>query len=151
MAHNASFDRSFVNFELELCGRRTVPDTRWVDTLSMAQKRFPGMYNSLDALCKRFKISLADREKHGALIDCRLLASVYLELRGGRERGLDFNASTTSAGVAATIATVIAHGPRARPLAPRSTSDERTAHAAFVRATLKDKAIWLKFGLEPEA
>ena len=47
------------------------------------------MYNSLDALCKRFKISLAEREKHGALIDAQLLANVYLELQGGRERGLD--------------------------------------------------------------
>ena len=66
-----------------------LPEARWIDTLSLAQKRFPGMYNSLDALCKRFKISLAEREKHGALIDARLLAAVYLELRGGREAGLD--------------------------------------------------------------
>ena len=66
-------------------------EARWVDTLALAQKRFPGMYNSLDALCKRFKISLAEREKHGALIDARLLAGVYLELQGGRERGLDLD------------------------------------------------------------
>ena len=74
VAHNAAFDRGFVNFELELCGRIALPDHRWIDTLDMAKKRYPGMYNSLDALCKRFKISLADREKHGALIDCRLMA-----------------------------------------------------------------------------
>ena len=54
---------------------------RWVDTLPLAQKRFPGMYNSLDALCKRFKISLSEREKHGALVDTKLLAAVYLELQ----------------------------------------------------------------------
>jgi DNA polymerase-3 subunit epsilon len=47
------------------------------------------MHNSLDALCKRFKISLSEREKHGALIDAKLLAAVYLELKGGRERRLE--------------------------------------------------------------
>jgi len=52
------------------------------------------MYNSLDALCKRFKISLTEREKHGALIDAKLLANVYLELQGGRERGLDLAAAS---------------------------------------------------------
>ena len=88
IAHNAGFDRGFVNFELERCGRAIIPEGRWIDTLALAQKRFPGMYNSLDALCKRFNISLAEREKHGALIDAKLLASVYLELQGGRERRL---------------------------------------------------------------
>ena len=91
IAHNAPFDRSFINGELERAGRTTLDVTRWIDTLPMAQKRFPGMYNSLDALCKRFRISLAEREKHGALIDARLLAAVYLELKGGKERGLDFS------------------------------------------------------------
>ena len=89
VAHNAAFDRGFVNHELERCGRLTLPEARWRCTYELAKKRFPGMYNSLDALCKRFKISLAEREKHGALIDTRLLAMVYLELQGGKERGLD--------------------------------------------------------------
>src|SRR5690606_6951931 len=83
IAHNAAFDRSFINYELEACGRTIVHEQRWVDTLAMAKQRFPGMHNSLDALCKRFKISLADRDKHGALIDARLLAEVYLQLKGG--------------------------------------------------------------------
>ena len=86
IAHNAPFDRGFINAELERAGRTPPPVDRWCDTLPMAQKRFPGMYNSLDALCKRFKISLADRDKHGALIDAQLLAAVYLELQGGKER-----------------------------------------------------------------
>src|SRR5690606_4816406 len=85
VAHNATFDRTFVNWELGLCSRQHLPEERWIDTLALAKQRFPGMHNSLDALCKRFKISLADREKHGALIDARLLAAVYLELKGGRE------------------------------------------------------------------
>ena len=60
------------------------------------------MYNSLDALCKRFKISLADREKHGALIDTRLLSMVYLELQGGKERGLELTHAATATEIAAT-------------------------------------------------
>ena len=76
VAHNAAFDRGFVNHELERAGRAGLPEARWVDTLPLAQKRFPGVHNSLDALCKRFKISLAEREKHGALIDAQLLAAV---------------------------------------------------------------------------
>jgi len=146
IAHNAGFDRAFINFELEMAGRATIHDTRWIDTLSMAQKRFPGMYNSLDALCKRFRISLAEREKHGALIDCRLLAAVYLELRGGKERGLDLAPSAAST-AAARAAAQIVHGPRPRPLAPRSSEAERAAHLAFVTLALKDKALWLKYGL----
>ena len=71
---------------------RPAARNRWIDTLPLAQKRFPGMHNSLDALCKRFKISLADRKSHGALIDAHLLAEVYLELRGGKERVLDLTA-----------------------------------------------------------
>jgi DNA polymerase-3 subunit epsilon len=144
IAHNAGFDRSFVNFELGRCGRAIIPESRWVDTLALAQKRFPGMYNSLDALCKRFNISLAEREKHGALIDAKLLASVYLELQGGRERRLELTPTRLRTAVAAAQA---AYGPRPRPLAPRSTEAERDRHREWVETTLKDKAIWLKLGL----
>jgi DNA polymerase-3 subunit epsilon len=148
IAHNAAFDRGFLNSELGRAGRPLLPDTRWIDTLPLAQKRFPGMHNSLDALCKRFKISLAEREKHGALIDARLLAAVYLELRGGRERGFDLSPEGAGAALAQAVGPLV-HGPRPRPLAPRLTEAERDAHAAFVRSALKDKAIWLKVGLGP--
>ncbi len=145
VAHNAPFDRGFINAELERCGRTVLDVPRWVDTLKLAQSRFPGMYNSLDALCKRFKISLADRDKHGALIDARLLAAVYLELQGGKERSLEL---TTAVAVRATTAAVqAAYGARPRPLASLITDAEKTAHEAFVREVLKDKAIWLKVGL----
>jgi DNA polymerase-3 subunit epsilon len=147
IAHNAGFDRNFVNTELQLAGRRTLPDRQWVDTLAMAQKRFPGMYNSLDALCKRFKISLAEREKHGALIDCRLLAAVYLELSGGRERGLDLS-SKAAATAAAQIAERTAYGARPRPLEPRSTETERATHLEFVKVALKGGGLWSKLGLD---
>lgn len=141
IAHNAAFDRDFINAELERAGRAGFSEARWIDTLSLAQKRFPGMYNSLDALCKRFKISLTEREKHGALIDAKLLANVYLELRGGRERGLDLVAA--GAARAAVVARA-AYGPRPRPLASRSTPAERDAHAAFIRHALQDAALWLQ-------
>lgn len=145
IAHNAKFDAGFINHELGLCGRPAIADDRWIDTLGLAQKRFPGMYNSLDALCKRFKISLEGREKHGALIDSHLLAAVYLELRGGRERGLDLTPQVLRTAV--TAATQASYGARPRPLALRSTEDERAAHAEFIAKHLKDKTLWLKAGL----
>ena len=143
VAHNAAFDRGFINAELERAGRAPLPEARWVDTLGMAQRRFPGMYNSLDALCKRYKISLAERDKHGALVDAKLLAQVYLELQGGRERGLDLTAATVR-GVAHVVAQ-ISYGLRPRPLAPRLTASEIAVHAAFIEGELKDKAVWLKY------
>ena len=150
VAHNAAFDRGFVNHELERCGRLALPEARWRCTYELAKKRFPGMYNSLDALCKRFKISLAEREKHGALIDTRLLAMVYLELQGGKERALDLGAAVRrpSASPVADERTIAGgYGPRPRPLAPRLTSEERGAHVAFVDRMLKDKALWRTLGL----
>lgn len=144
VAHNAPFDRSFINAELEMMGLAPTPESRWVDTLAMAQKRFPGGYNSLDALCRRFKISLAEREKHGALIDTRLLAGVYLELQGGRERALDLTAAVAQ-GVAQAQAARVAYGQRPRPLASRLTAAELAAHEAFVAVELKAAAIWLRF------
>jgi DNA polymerase-3 subunit epsilon len=141
VAHNAGFDRAFLNAELERAGRPSLDEARWTDTLALAQRRFPGMYNSLDALCKRFRISLAEREKHGALIDAKLLASVYLELKGGRERGLDL--SLDGPKVAAVGVIAAAYGPRPRPLAPRLAAHELAAHVAFVREALANDALWL--------
>jgi len=144
VAHNAGFDRAFVNWELNTIGMAPLPDGRWVDTLALARQRFPGMHNSLDALCKRFKISLSEREKHGALIDARLLAAVYLELKGGRERTLELVAETQTAAFGTMREN--AYGPRTRPLAPRSTETERAAHAAFVLNHLKSE-MWKKHGV----
>ena len=88
VAHNAAFDFSFLNAELARLGRSPVCPTRKVDTLELARTRFPGLPNSLDALCRRFGIDLSERTSHNALLDCRLLAEVYIELTGGRQRGL---------------------------------------------------------------
>lgn len=82
--HNAAFDIAFVNNELQLIGYPPLA-VAYVDTLSMARDMFTGASNSLDALCRRFKISLDDRAKHGAMIDCALLSTVYFELIGGKQ------------------------------------------------------------------
>jgi DNA polymerase-3 subunit epsilon len=145
IAHNAAFDRNFVNYELGLCNREHLHESRWIDTLELAKHRFPGMHNSLDALCKRFKISLSDREKHGALIDARLLSEVYLELRGGRERRLELGAAVMTNAVAVAVAS--AYGARPRPLDLRSTDAERERHAQFIREVLKNETLWEKHGL----
>lgn len=142
VAHNAQFDRNFVNTELARAGRPAVPESQWVCTHQLAQQRFPGMYNSLDALCRRYRISLSEREKHGALIDARLLAAVYLELKGGRERALDFTAVVVE-GETISVERA-AYAPRPRPIAPRSTPEERAAHAAFIATALKGAALWAR-------
>ena len=143
IAHNAQFDRNFIDFEMGLAGQPLLPADRWIDTLALAQKKVPGMANSLDALCKRFKVSLAERTLHGALIDARLLASVYLELKGGRERSLDLSAKKAAVSTATgALSPVQAAHARPRPLASRLTPDEAAAHAAFIKTTLKDRSLW---------
>lgn len=86
--HNAAFDIKFINAELALCGRDPVVKNEIVDTLDMARKKFPGAPASLDALCRRYKIDNTQREQHGALLDAELLAQVYLELLGGKQKSL---------------------------------------------------------------
>ena len=110
-----------------------------VDTLALAKTRFPGLPNSLDALCRRFAIDLSERTTHNALLDCRLLAEVYVELTGGRQRGLTLVAAQT-AGLfpAASHAAGPARTPRP-PIEPSAA--ELAAHAAFI-ARLK-QPIWL--------
>ena len=88
--HNASFDLSHLNNELVLLGKKKINQDVVVDTLEMARKKFPGSQNSLDALCKRFKIDNSKREKHSALADCELLSKVYVNLAGQKEPLFDF-------------------------------------------------------------
>ena len=87
--HNARFDIGFLNNELTICGKPLIKN-HIIDTLSLARKKLGSGALNLDALCKRFDISTAERKAHGALLDSNLLAEVYLELVGGRQRGLDF-------------------------------------------------------------
>ena len=89
--HNAEFDMKFINAELKQFGFPSVDNRRVVDTLTMARKKFPGSPANLDALCRRFHIDNSNRTLHGALLDSELLAEVYMELLGGRQRGLEID------------------------------------------------------------
>ena len=87
--HNAEFDLAHLNNELKLFGKKKIDNTI-VDTLVVARDKFPGSPASLDALCKRFRIDNSKRTQHTALIDCDLLAKVYINLLGQKEPTLDF-------------------------------------------------------------
>lgn len=136
VAHNATFDRNFLNMELSKCGRDPILEIRWVDTLMIARKKHPGSPASLDALCKRYDINSDARTFHGALLDSQLLAEVYLELLGGRARAFDFE---TAALVARSYQSTARQRPL--PLPVSASGEELAAHAAFVDQ-LGDDAIW---------
>jgi DNA polymerase-3 subunit epsilon len=139
--HNAEFDLAFINAELARIGRGPLA-LPFVDTLMVARRRFPGAPASLDALCRRFAIDLSLRDRHGAEIDCSLLAAVYIELLGGKQPGLDFAASKFEEG-ADMIGAAQSHPPRpARPHAP--SSDELAAHQAMLGAI--KAPLWLAAG-----
>ena len=87
--HNASFDLSHLNNELGILGKNKISTSNVIDTLELARKKFPGSQNSLDALCKRYKIDYSKRVKHTALIDCELLSKVYINLADQKEPSLD--------------------------------------------------------------
>ncbi|QLK50576.1 DNA polymerase III subunit epsilon [Ehrlichia ruminantium] len=88
--HNAVFDIKFIKMELDKIQKSYNSDFQVVDTLILARKKFPGVSSTLDALCKRFNISLQDRKFHGALLDATLLGKVYVQLMGGLQRSLNF-------------------------------------------------------------
>jgi len=142
IAHNASFDFGFLNFELERCGRPHVSMSRMVDTLTLARTRHPGAKHSLDALCMRFGIDRSHRVKHGALLDAQLLAQVYVELTGGRQIGLGLVADTDQLRVDASAGTVKVREPRiARPHYARAEELER--HRAFIAKLINP--LWARF------
>ena len=88
--HNASFDIGFINAELERCNMKKLEQNVVIDTMLLAKKKYIGQSVSLDSLCRKYDIDLADRAIHGALKDAKLLSAVYLELIGGRQSKLNF-------------------------------------------------------------
>ncbi len=144
--HNAAFDMKFVNAELAMAGRPVLEENEIIDTLSIARRKFPGAPASLDALCRRFNIDNSAREKHGALLDAELLAEVYLELHGGKQPILDFEADETATAMAAN------HISDAKPrhahirktaLPSRLKQEDIAAHREFID-TLPQQSLWLK-------
>ena len=108
---------------------------RATDTVRLARHKFPGSPASLDALCKRFQIDNSNRQLHGALLDARLLADVYLELIGGRQHGLSLVGTHAISGIASDEPKVD------RPSRPHSASSiELADHKAFVAKI--SNAVW---------
>ncbi len=134
--HNAQFDLKFLNAELARLGKPAIEPARTVDTVALARRRFPGAQASLDALCRRFEIDNSARSVHGALLDCQLLADVYLELSGGRQAGFDLG----HAGRAAALGTPNRERPT-RPARIHEPTPEETAAHEVLLARMKDP-VW---------
>ncbi|MCJ2182213.1 DNA polymerase III subunit epsilon [Novosphingobium sp. 1949] len=139
VAHNAAFDFNFINAELAMIGLPEVGRERMVDTVALAKAKHPGSKLSLDALCSRYGIDRSHRTKHGALLDAELLAQVYVELRGGRQIGLELVAETTEI---VTETKVLARRDRVfrQPRPHAATEEEKAAHAAFLKSV--DTPLW---------
>jgi DNA polymerase-3 subunit epsilon len=142
VAHNAGFDAKFVNAALRDHGLAEIPAGMFVDSVVIARKRFPGSQANLDALCKRFKISLAGRDLHGALIDARLLAEVCVELAGGRQTDL-FGAMQRSEPGRVVNAGAASSAPTAPGLIRYATASEIEAHDQLV-AKLGADSVWAR-------
>jgi DNA polymerase-3 subunit epsilon len=139
VAHNAGFDFNFINAELTACGHPIVGLHRMIDTVALAKIRHPGAKLSLDALCSRYGIDRSHRTKHGALLDAELLAQVYVELRGGRQIGLELLAQTTEI---VTEIKVLTRKDRIfrQPRPHAATVEELAAHTAFLKTV--DTPLW---------
>ncbi|MDO5642731.1 MAG: DNA polymerase III subunit epsilon [Paracoccus sp. (in: a-proteobacteria)] len=144
--HNAAFDMKFLNAELKRAGHPALPWSRALDTLALAREKFPGAQNSLDALCRRFGIDNSARTLHGALLDSEILAEVYLELIGGRQPDLILADPETAPepGRVAQPQMQATAQQRPRPLPPRLSGPELTAHQEFV-TQMGEKAIWARY------
>jgi len=141
--HNAAFDMKFLKFELSRANKPALPRNPVVDTLMLARRKFPGAQASLDALCRRYGIDNSNRTLHGALLDSELLAEVYLELMGGRQRDFGLSADSTKTGSHGANP-LWRPGPRPTPLASRVTDVEKRAHAQFIEK-LGNDAIWRRY------
>jgi len=135
--HNAEFDMGFINAELDRLGIAAIPMSRSIDTVKIARKKFPGAQANLDALCRRFNIDNSERVFHGALLDADLLASVYLELIGGRQPGLELAGDD---GDGDAYGAVKIDRPFREPRPHAALPEELAAHEEFLKK-LKDP-VW---------
>jgi len=137
IAHNAPFDFGFLNAELDRLGRPPLDHARMIDTLALAKARYAGLPNSLDALCRRFGIDLSERTSHNALLDCRLLSDVYVELTGGRQPTM---LPEIAHGMAVPTITYQMRRPRT-PVLLQVSPEALARHTEFI-ARIRD-AVWL--------
>jgi DNA polymerase-3 subunit epsilon len=144
IAHNAPFDFGFLDAELLRCNRPALDRRRMIDSLAMAKARYPGMPNNLDALCRRVGVDNSMRGSHNAILDCQLLAQVYLEMMGGKQPGLELAAKA-----APRLVTLDVEKVERGALLIAPPAEALAAHEAFVKAKIKD-AIWLKPPFAPE-
>lgn len=148
--HNAPFDVGFLNMELALLGMTPLASfCRGVtDTLAMAKALHPGQRNNLDALCKRYDVDNTARTLHGALVDCELLAAVYLALTRGQESlSISLEPRAAQAGQAAARV-------RPRPITLAASHDELASHAQVLEAIAKESrgtCLWNAPGIAQEA
>ncbi|MCK0099052.1 DNA polymerase III subunit epsilon [Qipengyuania sp. S6317L1] len=147
VAHNAGFDFGFLNAELERIGREPVSMDRMVDTVAIARKKHPGAKLSLDALCTRYGVDRSHRVKHGALLDAELLAQVYVELKGGRQIGLELASepvavASITEGDADGATPSNSRAPRREPRPHMASAEELAAHKEFIGSL--EEAIWTR-------
>ena len=129
--HNAEFDIGHLNNELSLIGKKKINNLNVIDTLELARNKFPGSGISLDALCRRFRIDNSRREKHTALIDCELLAKVYINLIDQKEPTLNLNENNE----AKTKSTTSVLDYYKKIISP--SEEELLNHKEFLRKNLK--------------
>src|ERR1700731_2905077 len=140
--HNASFDISFINAELDRIKRPQIARDRLVDTLLLARRKHPGVSNRLDDLCSRYAIDNSRRTKHGALLDAELLAEVYIDLIGARQSQL-----ILASEIRVPQAGEPGDTPRRQrpvPLVPQMGEEDPLAHRVFA-PRLGNKPIWNDF------
>ena len=140
--HNAEFDMKFINAELKRCGSPPLGMDRVIDTLALARRKHPGASNSLDALCSRYKIDNTRRTKHGALLDAEILAEVYAELMGGRQKV--FELASTVVKKVETIDFDKAAISRPNLIGILLKPNEEIAHSALIEK-MGEKALWAKY------
>tara|TARA_B100000963_G_C22459052_1_gene594765 strand:+ start:131 stop:793 length:663 start_codon:yes stop_codon:yes gene_type:complete len=128
--HNAEFDMSHINNELKIIGKNNLKN-EVVDTLILAREKFPGSQISLDALCKRFKVDNSKRIQHTALIDCNLLAKVYINLIDQKEPTLDFKSNDDN------LSNNILHETSYSKKIITPTSEELENHKIYLKTFLK--------------
>jgi DNA polymerase III subunit epsilon len=130
--HNAEFDLSHLNNELSLLGKKKLDSQNTVDTLALARDKFPGSPISLDALCKRYRVDNSKRKQHTALVDCDLLAKVYINLLDQKEPSLNFQSQDNEKKIISTNQTNKYYKKIVEP-----TEEELKLHKDYLKNSLK--------------